>query len=642
VPYDGSYVVLTERTAMKYFGRTDCKGEMLQNGNKRVAGVIKNYPANSELRFDFLSLSHSNYNPAGRSTFYVQLNRHAKVSNVREKIENHRSVAQTRFPGEEKNWSFNLRTLPEIHLNCNPQLKSRFQNINLLAIAGLLGLAGSLMNHLTLFTGQQQKRQRRNTAFRSMGASTSYLFLKSFIDLVIPLAIAATFSIFFINFLFPWYQSYTQWQGSGVYENYISKPEFNALILKGIKWIGLIAVIFMITGSLLIAGILRKIGKQAPFVLRRGLIICQVLIGSFFLFVALSLYKQFHFTQNKDKGIRVENIIQIDAGSGGSFDYLTLKEELLRSPYIEDVTFTSTTPVLSKSGEWYQTYITGMTVDDIEYSDISALVVEPNFFDFFGMKMKEGKWISESTDAVINESLMQTFGEKNMPGKSINIFGIGEGKISGVLCNYIYSTMQYPVNGLLFHLRGEKAISEYDYAYFKTQPKNRSNALEHARKILETQQNTVKVLEENQFLALTDIMDEFNNSERTLSMIFGILSLACILVVSFGIYSLIALTIEQRRREIAIRKVNGAVFADVLRLFFREYLLLVLIGNTFALTLGYYLMQRWFETYAYHTTLSWWIFTIVFVTTSVIVFLSVVGKINEAAKVKPAEALKYE
>jgi len=160
-------------------------------------------------------------------------------------------------------------------------------------------------------------------------------------------------------------------------------------------------------------------------------------------------------------------------------------------------------------------------------------------------------------------------------------------------------------------------------------------------KVLETRQ-TGKIAEGKQFLELTAVMDEFNRPERTLSMIFGILSLACILVVSFGIYSLITLTIEQRRKEVAIRKINGAEFMDILRLFSQEYLVLVFVGNVFALTLGYYLMQRWFETYIYHTTLNWWLFAVVIVSTGIIVFLSIVSKINEAAKVEPAEALKFE
>jgi ABC-type antimicrobial peptide transport system permease subunit len=330
----------------------------------------------------------------------------------------------------------------------------------------------------------------------------------------------------------------------------------------------------------------------------------------------------------------------MEAGSGGSFDnYPAMKEELLRSPYIDDVTFT-TTPVINELGDHYLSYISRMRVDETQYDDLKVFVVEPNFVDFFGMKMKEGEWISAETDVVINEVQAQVFGDKSPVGQAVKIAGFGEGKINGILCDYYYSTMQYPVAGLVFHLHRENSYVSYQYAYLKIKPENRVKALEHARKVMETQQETREVAEGKQFLELTGVMNQFNRPERTLSMLFGLLSLACILVVSFGIHSLITLTIEQRRKEIAIRKVNGAEFSDMLRLFFREYLVLVIIGNTLALTLGYYLMQRWFETYAYHTTLSGWLFAVVFVTTGIIVFLSVVSKISKAARVNPVEALE--
>ncbi len=640
-PFDGGSIVLTERAAMKYFGKTACTGEVFPDGTQKVAGVIKDYPSNSDFRFEFLTLARSVSNNVGRSTFYVQLNRHARVNDVRKKIESHQSIAKARFPGEDtKEWSFNLRTLSEIHLNCHPELKSRFRNIQLLALAGFLGLISSLMNHLVLFAGLQQRRQRRNNTFRSLGASTSYLFLRSFIDLLIPLVFALILSVAFVRLIFPYYQSYTQWQGYGMLEKYISKVNFNAVMYTSLKWTGLIIVLFLMAGSLVIAGILRKTGGQTPFSPRRGLIICQVFIGSFFLFIALSLYKQFYFTKNKDKGIHVENIIQIDAGVYGIAEHQTMKKELLRSPYIEEVTLT-TTPVLTERGDHYLSYITNITLNEERYNEIRALMVEPNFKDFFGITMKEGDWMSGETEVVMNEAQTHSLGNINLVGHPIKMAGLGEGKISGIIHNYNYSTMQYPVVGLMFHLPGKEAITAYEYAYIKTKPENRTKALEHAQKILETME-TDDIPEEKRFRVLTDIMEEFNRPERTLSLIFGILSLTCILVVSFGIYSLITLTIEQRRKEIAIRKVNGAEFTDMLRLFFREYFVLVIIGNVFALTVGYYLMQRWFETYTYHTTLSWWLFAVVLAITCIIVFLSVVSKISEAAKVHPAEALKYE
>jgi ABC-type antimicrobial peptide transport system permease subunit len=304
------------------------------------------------------------------------------------------------------------------------------------------------------------------------------------------------------------------------------------------------------------------------------------------------------------------------------------------------VTFTNTA-VLTDVGEHYINTYTSITFDNERYSGVGMFMVEPNFFDFFGMKIKEGERISVETDMVINEMQMQAFGEKNLLGETFHVLGLGDVKLSGIVHNYTYSTMQYPMLGLVFHLYKKELIEPYRFAYIKAKPENRISALDHVQSALEIHQ-TVHNPDGNRFLALTDIMDELIRPERTLSLIFGLLSLACILVVTFGIYSLISLTIEQRHKEIAIRKINGAEFPDMLRLFFREYLLLVMIGNALALPLGYYLMQRWFETYAYHTALVWWLFVMAPAVTCVIVFLSVVRKISEAARMNPAGALKTE
>ena len=110
------------------------------------------------------------------------------------------------------------------------------------------------------------------------------------------------------------------------------------------------------------------------------------------------------------------------------------------------------------------------------------------------------------------------------------------------------------------------------------------------------------------FTELSDLIDRFNRPEKVIFTIFSILSLVCILISTFGIYSLVSLATEQRRKEIAIRKVNGATFYHILQLFFREYFMLAALGNAFALPVGYLVMSRWLETYANHTTLPVWLF----------------------------------
>ncbi|MDR3261891.1 MAG: FtsX-like permease family protein [Tannerella sp.] len=118
-----------------------------------------------------------------------------------------------------------------------------------------------------------------------------------------------------------------------------------------------------------------------------------------------------------------------------------------------------------------------------------------------------------------------------------------------------------------------------------------------------------------------------------------ILSAICILVVSFGIYSLVTLTIEQRRKEIAIRKINGAEIRDILVLFIKNYLLLVIAGNVLSLPTAYFFIDRWLEYYVYRTSLSWWLFALVFIVTCLIVLFSIFEKVRIAAKENPARAI---
>ena len=120
------------------------------------------------------------------------------------------------------------------------------------------------------------------------------------------------------------------------------------------------------------------------------------------------------------------------------------------------------------------------------------------------------------------------------------------------------------------------------------------------------------------------------------------LSLVCILISTFGIYSLVSLATEQRRKEIAIRKVNGATFYHILQLFFREYFILVTLGNVFALPVGYLVIKRWLETYANHTTLPAGLFLLVFLITCGIVLLSIFRQVKRAAATNPAEVIKTE
>ena len=144
---------------------------------------------------------------------------------------------------------------------------------------------------------------------------------------------------------------------------------------------------------------------------------------------------------------------------------------------------------------------------------------------------------------------------------------------------------------------------------------------------------------------LVNVMDEYNTylkAERLLMRLLAFVSTVCLLVSAFGIFSMITLSCEQRRKEVAIRKVNGARVKDILRLFAREYFLLLFVSAAIAFPVGYAVMKRWLEQYVEQTTLSWWLYVSIFLGMVLLVALCIGWRVWRTANENPAEVIKRE
>ena len=149
----------------------------------------------------------------------------------------------------------------------------------------------------------------------------------------------------------------------------------------------------------------------------------------------------------------------------------------------------------------------------------------------------------------------------------------------------------------------------------------------------------------NATVQLTNTEEEYNKfltSENALLRMLTILSMVCILISVFGIYSQIVLTCEQRRKEIAIRKVNGANVKDILAMFGQEYAVLLAIASVIAFSIGYAIMKHWLESYTLQTPVSWWIFACIFVGIAIVIALSIGFRVWKAANENPADVVKSE
>lgn len=655
--YDDKSVILTRKTATQLFGNVQCTGEVFnvnQNVSFTVAGVMEDYPQNTEFKFDYILLGTSTPNNMKRSTIFVKVNPRADIKELHQKIEAYRLDLEDNMISTYSKWRSHLRSLPEVHLRCAMGLEARFRNINILAYAGILAFVSALMNLLVLFMGQQQHKIRNNITFSTLGASFRSLVGKNIIELGVFLIIAFLLSLAFIELIFPYYQHYTQLDGHSYYFNKV-----NTIVRKDVFYASVVlylcaAVCFLLIALLPITAMLKRKKTNASVILKNSLITGQIFIGAIFLIASLGFYSQFQFISNTDKGIVLDNVWQIDLGFDAVHekDCSPIEEALRNSPYIEDVTALSY-PIISSIGEYYCSFVTALPIEGREgepnYED-NCLAVAPNFLSFFGLHMKEGEWITNegAYDYVINETGARMLGIEDISGREIIAEGNDLGiplRVSGIMADYHFCPLRYPIDKTFFVVLRKTEEGDFyirnQYYYIKVQPQHKEKALAYTQQLYKEYEKGA-VESDKQIMYLPDVLEEFNRPEKSMCYIFSVLSLICILISSFGIYALVSFSTEQRRKEIAIRKVNGAGYPHILSLFLKEYFVLVVLANAIALPLGYVFITRWLETYAYHTTLSWGFYASIFLITCGVVVAAVAHQVTYAIKINPSEMVKSE
>ena len=143
-------------------------------------------------------------------------------------------------------------------------------------------------------------------------------------------------------------------------------------------------------------------------------------------------------------------------------------------------------------------------------------------------------------------------------------------------------------------------------------------------------------------VSMNELLHDLSKNERSLLRLFTTLSILCISIAIFGIYSVSQRETQRRRKEIAIRKTAGAKTRDIMAMFFREYIIITLLACVVALPLAWLFMHRWLQNFAYRISIDWWMFAVVIVTVAIIALITILSQVINAAKQNPAEVVKSE
>ena len=261
------------------------------------------------------------------------------------------------------------------------------------------------------------------------------------------------------------------------------------------------------------------------------------------------------------------------------------------------------------------------------------------------MTLLSGEWISEkslSTDMLITESTAHTLGwqTKEAVGKHIYPEGFDETfTVIGVVkdCHYKSPTTQIP-NTAFINTEKQKHMWFRASILFKY----KEGTWPECKRLIEKmaqEEHPDKVL---RLFSEDEVYDDYLRSENALHKLLEFASMICIIISVFGIYSLVTLTCEQRRKEIAIRKVNGATVETIIRMFLKEYLLLLVAASIIAFPISYLIMKKWIEGYNRQVEMGCFPFISIFAGIALIIIFSIARRVWKAANENPAEVIKNE
>lgn len=656
-------MVVTESFARKVFGDEDPIGRVLSippgqyYGEELVFtinGIMKDFPPSSHFHPDFITT------PADRSYLefwawtYLLFEKKADPGQLISGFREFYSSVTGNNTGEQ-DISAHLQPIGEIHLRSEKtreiEPNSNMNVVYSFTAAALLMLFIALINFANLNIGMAGYNDKYVFMSRVLGTSRwtelKYLLADSVVLLLISLTLSGMITAYGLI--------------------YIRRNLALDLLGGNIYLIFSIAILFFLLG--LLAGqfpVIRQLatGKRSSLDMRssgivarrgisKGLIVVQFAISIALIAAVLVINRQTKFALESSLGVENRDIICFENVHSGIQDRFTgFKKELLKYPSILSVSGMLDQPG-GESNDMFRFTMEGFVADDTEESDdmIGIFPCDYSFATIFGLEFLAGTNFSErfednegSGEYLINESAMRRLNYTNpeeIVGKDFSLFFGGEGitipsgRIVGVVEDFHLSSLKREVEAQVLFKRKGLWLRNILVSF---SPQVRERALADMEGVWE------KMFPE--YLLRFDYVDtmyrNLYSTELLQIRLLSIFTVIALFICSMGLLGLSLLTTQRRVREIGIRKVNGAREWQIMSMLNRDFLKWILVSAAIAIPFVYLAMNRWMESFAYRTALSWWIFALAGFAGLVVALLTVTLTSWRASNTNPVDALRYE
>lgn len=657
-------IVLTKDMAEKYFGSDDPMGKSLKvnhNALFTVTGVIKNIPSASHIKPDFLAsfstlglepstniaqdlLSSMNYYT------YILLQEGADYLEMEKKFtEGINRYIGTMLETLGGSIELGLQPLTKIYLHSDRELESEQMGdityVWLFSGIGIFILLLACLNFMNLSTARSANRAKEVGLRKVVGANKSQLvrqflgesMILTFISFIFAIALVLISMSFFRNI-----------SGKDILINSLLNP----IILVG--FVGLFLIIGLIGGSYpafflsafspveVIQGKLKSGAKSS--VLRIVLVSFQFAVSIILIIGTFTVNTQLKYVRGKNLGYDKDHVIVMQMRNTETRQkYEAIKEAIQRNPSVISVSASTTSPL--GTSDFSAHHAVGKPEDEI--SMFWAQMVDENYIDTYKMEIVRGRnfskeFTSDKEEAIIiNEAAVNKLGWQDDPiNKKIERFTSVTTRqpytVVGVVKDYHFQSLHQQIEPMMLYYTSP--YGNFSRLSVRVRPEN----IQETITFLETTWKQFDTQYPFEYSFVDDQYDSLYRTEVRLGKLFSYFTTLAILIGCLGLFGLTSFTTEQRTKEIGIRKVLGASVNGIIYMLVRDFTKWVFLAVIVAWPVGYLVMNKWLNNFAYRANLGVWIFLSSALLAFMISIVTVSYQSIKAAMANPANSIRTE
>jgi putative ABC transport system permease protein len=654
-------IVLTKSTAKKYFGDENPVGQTIEvdaipgrineASTCMVTAVLEDIPHNSHFTFDVLmTMSMFKKSRPGVFTAWGYVDSYTYFT-VKEGFDI--NILQAKMHDFTRrhvtDWSYNVLIEPmgDAYLHSEakrqPGVTGNLSNIYLFSAIAVFILIIASINFMNLSSARSMTRAKEVGVRKVSGARQWALMSQFLTEAVLLSVISAGIAYLIVLAAMPGFRELT---GKEIGLELLFLPGTIVILLGSAVVVGLFAGIYpaVVLSSFLPSQVIKGIIKASfqGAVLRKGLVIFQFTLSIALIAGTTIVYNQLEHMRSVDMGFEQDQMLVIDYGYDGrvqsKIDFI--KDEYKKMPFVASVSATRTVP----GGHFPQagTRVETSSGEMINHAP-NLYEVDFDFVKHFDIEVVAGRGYSREFPAdtaksmVINEAAARLWGYPNpedIIGKRFSQWG-RDGSIIGVVKDFNYVSLHDQVEPLTLRLEPKWSTS---FLALELKTTDLPAALSQI-------EDTWKQVAPHRPFLYSFLDDSFNRQYQAdvrFGKVFGVFAVLAIFIACLGLFGLAAWTAERRIKEIGIRRVLGASFAQIISLLSADFMKLVAVAIVIATPLAWYVMSRWLESFAFQTEIRWWVFALAGLMATLIALITVSFQSAKAASMNPAKSLRSE